>query len=1092
MEPVEMERTRGWPSSAEKGLSKSRRRAMLSAIDVQELKSIVGCEKRVVEEKLRGLLMLFGLGEEDYNAEEFELFVNEALGQTVCERHMQRPVVQEPTLKHWHFPADTLESNYLHSEDFIDKAQSVCKTACYVTSRTTKACPAILLKDSIILAPSLCFAHVTHARTASVTFCDYPNSPSPRITVPLNPKVLLISGMGAGTYFSYFVLDVTGTQHITIEIGSDLDTPKKKETFPAGTPLIGSLPIDSIITLDCTEGVLLKVIEGEGDVLTLFAIEGSHGLDAIPRGGKGVVHRVGTSEAYVAAALKTSGVSELTTHQQNILRSILDMGHSLEAPDNSHSTPGSLVTFTQHGMQCRVATLTIKKTNGVHHVTMNEAVPSPHTGGLVFDLNWNFIAFFTMLGDVLHLASIVQDMKLKGYADFVRGNRVTQGSGLLDGRLLKANPDSKQNKMEAERLEWGEKGLDFNKPVVIPQTCDEFVTFPPFSVVLKGSQDQIDTLATRNVVVSIEVTPEGYTTQHNKTFLTRGTGVFYHLTVSPAPKEKFRLVARVEIIYTGTVRYPLLRRHMMPQYPVSTRPPLTSLEIEAINIEPTQEEADLFNLRREVEKMSEARAPEDEVKTFYINHFSDSCKTSWTVGTKAARMFTAMQHSDTESGKVSLVLFSGNGFGSSIHASVTQGRVMPNLLNALCVDVAVVGNHDLDFGLERFAYLSRACQFPWVLSNVLHKTDKKPIQPAVSTAVVQAPGTDIKIGLVGLVEEEWVTNNIPLRNEYAFEDMVTVARELSLGLRKTCDVVVALTHMKLANDVALAEGTQGAIDVILGGHEQEASRQLIGKIPVIKSGSGFDSFSRIEVRMKGKAIMSVPCGELVTVGTEHLPDVSILQTIADGNTKFDIDLDKVLVTTDGAFDVTAAHVRTSESAIGNFITDLMLGYYKPCKAQAAILQAGCLRSDKVFEAGKLTIRDLFSIVPIEDPLVLLQVSGSELTAMLEEWVAECPLETVKFPQVAGLKITVDVERPPLSRVLEISYQELDGSYGFLTDSTSLALVLPYFLCATSCLRKCKKIIPPEEGIILPTLLQAALRDTPHVTPRLESRVTILH
>jgi hypothetical protein len=36
-----------------------------------------------------------------------------------------------------------------------------------------------------------------------------------------------------------------------------------------------------------------------------------------------------------------------------------------------------------------------------------------------------------------------------------------------------------------------------------------------------------------------------------------------------------------------------------------------------------------------------------------------------------------------------------------------------------CLQAAVVGNHDLDFGLDNFEELAQQCNFPWLLANVL-------------------------------------------------------------------------------------------------------------------------------------------------------------------------------------------------------------------------------------------------------------------------------------------------------------------------------------------------------------------------------------
>ena len=43
---------------------------------------------------------------------------------------------------------------------------------------------------------------------------------------------------------------------------------------------------------------------------------------------------------------------------------------------------------------------------------------------------------------------------------------------------------------------------------------------------------------------------------------------------------------------------------------------------------------------------------------------------------------------------------------------------MKVFLNPLNIDVATLGNHDFDFGLDAAIELTSACNFPWMMANV--------------------------------------------------------------------------------------------------------------------------------------------------------------------------------------------------------------------------------------------------------------------------------------------------------------------------------------------------------------------------------------
>lgn len=65
-------------------------------------------------------------------------------------------------------------------------------------------------------------------------------------------------------------------------------------------------------------------------------------------------------------------------------------------------------------------------------------------------------------------------------------------------------------------------------------------------------------------------------------------------------------------------------------------------------------------------------------------------------------------------------------------------------------------NHDLDFGVPQFRHLTKQCNFPWLLANVLDPGlgDNVALGDCPKTAILESPN-GIKIGLIGLAEREW-------------------------------------------------------------------------------------------------------------------------------------------------------------------------------------------------------------------------------------------------------------------------------------------------------------------------------------------------
>jgi 2',3'-cyclic-nucleotide 2'-phosphodiesterase (5'-nucleotidase family) len=137
-----------------------------------------------------------------------------------------------------------------------------------------------------------------------------------------------------------------------------------------------------------------------------------------------------------------------------------------------------------------------------------------------------------------------------------------------------------------------------------------------------------------------------------------------------------------------------------------------------------------------------------------ILHFNDVYNLpSETAG--AARFATLLATLRASAPSPPLTTFAGDCLSPSLLSVLTRGTHMPPVLNACAVDVACVGNHDLDFGVAHFRDTVRpVCNFPWLLSNLDERVSREPLGCALRSFVREAPG-GWRVGFMGLVEEDW-------------------------------------------------------------------------------------------------------------------------------------------------------------------------------------------------------------------------------------------------------------------------------------------------------------------------------------------------
>ena len=279
-----------------------------------------------------------------------------------------------------------------------------------------------------------------------------------------------------------------------------------------------------------------------------------------------------------------------------------------------------------------------------------------------------------------------------------------------------------------------------------------------------------------------------------------------------------------------------------------------------------------------------------------------------------------------------------------------------------------MGNHDLDLGLEKGASLNAKTNFPWLLSNVV-KVNGERIVNTHEYQIIKRPGW--RIGLIGLAEYGWMAslNSIDV-DEIIYEDYTDCATRLALMLREEmgCNIVIALTHMRVNNDQQLATECPD-IDLILGGHDHCYHAEVLNKIFILKSGSDYKSYSEIDI-IQGvdnssktfdnlKIVDNAEVGKTysyltnnysltlakheITKDIEPLPDLVL--HVQHYNQLMNEAMKKTVCKILVPCDTTFTHVRSQECLIGNFVVDLMRKHFS---ADCALLNSGTFRSDVVY------------------------------------------------------------------------------------------------------------------------------------------------
>lgn len=129
---------------------------------------------------------------------------------------------------------------------------------------------------------------------------------------------------------------------------------------------------------------------------------------------------------------------------------------------------------------------------------------------------------------------------------------------------------------------------------------------------------------------------------------------------------------------------------------------------------------------------------------------------------------------------------------------------MVPILNEIKTSVACLGNHDLDFGVDQLIYLAKQCNFPWLVANVEDPALGEGISIAgLPKTVMLESSNGLKVGVIGLVEREWLDTINSLPPNLRYTSASTAAKALVPGLRDAgADIVIAVSHQREPNDVS--------------------------------------------------------------------------------------------------------------------------------------------------------------------------------------------------------------------------------------------------------------------------------------------------
>ena len=365
--------------------------------------------------------------------------------------------------------------------------------------------------------------------------------------------------------------------------------------------------------------------------------------------------------------------------------------------------------------------------------------------------------------------------------------------------------------------------------------------------------------------------------------------------------------------------------------------------------------------------------------------------------------------------------------------AVSEGENIIKIMNLSGYDYAIPGNHEFDYGMDRFFKLTEMADFKYLSCNFKEIANDQLVFPGYDIREIGGR----KIAFVGVSTPETLSSSSPasfmdedMNYIYGFYQDKTgealydqVQKTVDEAKKDGADYVIVIAHLGIEASCSpwmsteLIENTTG-IDVVLDGHshsilEQEMVKNADGKSVILTStGTKFANIGKLTITADGK-LKTELINENTTV-LEEEPEVS--EKIQLIKSEFETAMQEVvahtevdLVINDPLYENTdqpVRLVRITETNLGNLCAD---AYRSVTGAEIGFVNGGGVRD--AIKAGDITYEDIIKVNPFGNYISMIEATGQQIIDMLEMGARSLPAEDGTFQQVSGMTFAIDVTVP---------------------------------------------------------------------------------
>ncbi len=365
-------------------------------------------------------------------------------------------------------------------------------------------------------------------------------------------------------------------------------------------------------------------------------------------------------------------------------------------------------------------------------------------------------------------------------------------------------------------------------------------------------------------------------------------------------------------------------------------------------------------------------------------------------GGGAARIATivrGIEEKNRATGQETLVFFGGDAFTGTLISGEFEGAAEFDFFDALPIDAMVIGNHEFDYGVQRFLELEKEASFPILSANTFVKEGGERF--AKPCAVFG------DVAVIGITTQETRTSTLPENVAgLKFTDPAAEAKRAMKLKECRAPISIALTHQGVRADVALAEKVRG-LAAVVGGHDHVSPAQycrVVKEVPVCQTPANGRYVGRIDLTIDGRKAQ-LASYELIPVSADVPEDGKIAALVKTYSSKIAGRFNRVV----GKANEDLPYRGKGQTRLGSIVAEAMRS---AAKAEIAFINTSGLRAP--LKAGPIKLKDLAEVMPFRNHVVVMELSGFEIEKVLAHAISRRGEGGL---QVAGISFEVEGKKP---------------------------------------------------------------------------------